>query len=228
MRVLVVAPHPDDEVLGCGGTIRGLSQTGHDVHVCIATRGWEPLFPESQVEQVRGEARQASATLGAKLSFLDLPVTRLAQMPEHELNGAVSRLIDSISPDWVFMPFRSDLHEDHRQLFDALLVALRPLPERSHRVQRILCYETVSETHWAAPGVDPAFEPQVYVDISPHLEAKLDAMRLYASQNRPAPHARSIESIRALAQFRGMTVGLHAAEAFVLLRDVMIRLEARP
>ncbi len=219
MNVLVIAPHPDDEVLGCGGTIRRLADEGHDVHVAIATRGWEPLFPAAQVEQVRGEARAASAALGTKqLHFLDLPVTRLVELPEHELNGAVSKIVSETNPRWVLLPFRSDLHEDHKQLFDAAEVALRPLPGRLD-VERILCYETLSETHWHAPGVEPAFTPHLYIDISAQLPAKLTAMQCYRSQLKDAPNARSLDSIEALAKFRGMTIHRHAAEAFMVMRE---------
>lgn len=219
MNVLVIAPHPDDEVLGCGGTIRRLSDEGHNVHVAIATRGWEPLFPTAQVEQVRGEAEAASKALGTtRLHFMDLPVTRLVELPEHELNGAVSKIVSETDPQWVLLPFRSDLHEDHKQLFDAAEVALRPLPGRLD-VERILCYETLSETHWHAPGVEPAFTPHLYIDISKQLPAKLAAMQCYKSQLKDAPNARSLESIEALAKFRGMTIHRHAAEAFMVMRE---------
>ncbi len=221
MNVLVIAPHPDDEVLGCGGTLRRMVDEGHAVHVAIVTRGWAPLFPDAQVSQVRAEAQAAAARLGvSRLHFLDLPVTKLSHLPEHELNGALHSLIGSVDPQWVFLPFRSDVHEDHRQVYDAALVALRPLPGRLN-VERILCYETLSETHWYGPGIEPPFVPQVYIDISSQLAAKLDAMRLYASQLRSAPNARSIESLEALARFRGMTVHAPAAEAFVLIREAL-------
>lgn len=221
MKMLVVAPHPDDEVLGCGGTIARFASAGHEVGIAIVTKGWEPLFPRAQVEQVRAEAQQAAARLGAAdLRFLDLPVTRLAQMPEHELNAALARLFDETQPEWVFLPFRGDVHEDHRQIFDASMVALRPLPNRVH-VRRILCFETLSETHWQAPGVEPPFVPQLYVDIAAHLPAKLDAMRCYASQLRAAPNARSLASIEALARFRGMTVNCPAAEAYMVVRETV-------
>ncbi|MGD8454583.1 MAG: PIG-L deacetylase family protein [Phycisphaerae bacterium] len=219
MKVLVIAPHPDDEVLGVGGTMHRLSREGHDVTVAIATRGWAPLFPDEQVAQVRAEAQAANALLGVKqVRFLDLPVTTLHLIPEHELNDAFSRLIADEQPACVFLPFPGDRHEDHRQVFDAALVALRPVADRSF-VRRILCYETVSETHWAAPQIEPAFEPQVWYDISADLEAKLAAMRAYASQVRPAPDARSLEAISALATWRGSILGLKAAETFALIRE---------
>lgn len=219
MKVLVVAPHPDDEVLGVGGTIHRLCGEGHDVTVAIATKGWPPLFAESQVSRVRSEAEAANERLGTgELRFLDLPVTRLHALPEHELNGAFETLFSEEAPDWVFLPFPGDRHEDHRQVFDACQVALRPSPD-NRPVRRIACYETVSETHWAAPGVEPVFSPQLFADVSDHLEAKLEAMAQYASQVRPAPDARSLDAVAALARWRGSVVGVAAAEAFMVVRE---------
>lgn len=219
MRLLVVAPHPDDEVLGCGGTIRRMAAAGHEVIVAIATKG-TPLFPAAQVRQVRAEARKAAQRLGiSRLQFLDLPVTTLHSIPEHKLNAVFSRLIASVEPDLVLLPFPGDRHEDHRQVFDAMMVGLRP-DGRRHRVERVACYETVSETHWSAPGVEPAFEPNWYVDISDALEDKLAAMREYQSQLDEGIPARSIEAIEALARFRGSVVGMPAAEAFQIIREL--------
>jgi len=217
-NVLVIAPHPDDEVLGCGGTIRRMVVAGDQVTVAIATKG-TPLFPASQVRQVRAEARQANAALGSKLLFLDLPVTRLHLVPKHRLNRVFGSLIRKIKPDTVFVPFPGDRHEDHRQVFDTAMVAMRP-DGRRHRVLRIACYETVSETHWSAPGLEPGFEPNFHVDISNTLANKLAAMRLYASQLAEGIPARSVEAIEALARFRGSVVAMPAAEAFVLIRDL--------
>jgi len=216
--VLVIAPHPDDEVLGCGGTIARLADDGHPVTVAIVTKG-TPLFPSSQVRRVRAEARQANRSLGVRqLLFLDLPVTTLHLMPEHKLNAVFSRLIARVKPQKVFLPFPGDRHEDHRQVFDAAMVALRP-DGRRHEVNRICCCETVSETHWAAPGLEPAFEPNWHVDITPTLDRKLSAMRLYASQLEEQIPARSITAIEALARFRGSVAGMAAAEAFWIVRD---------
>ena len=218
-NILVVAPHPDDEVLGCGGTIARFAAVGERVTVAIATKG-RPLYPASQVRQVRSEARKASQILGVqKLQFLDMPVTTLHLIPEHRLNAVFVKLVQSEKPDCVFVPFSGDRHQDHREIFDAMMVAMRP-DGRRHRVQRIACYETVSETHWAAPGVEPAFEPDWYVDISENLAAKLAAMRAYASQLAEKIPARSIAAIEALARFRGSVVGMEAAETFQIVRDI--------
>lgn len=221
MKVLVIAPHPDDEVLGAGGTMHRLAAEGHDITVAIVTKGWAPLFPESQVAQVRAEAQAANSLLGVKrVRFMDLPVTRLSALPENELNAAFDRLVQEEKPEWVFLPFAGDRHEDHRQVFDAALVALRPVAGRSY-VKRLLCFETVSETHWSVSQIEPNFEPHVWCDIGAHLEYKLSALKRYESQVRPAPDARSLEAVAALATWRGSVVGLKAAEGFVEVRELI-------
>ncbi len=226
-KVLIIAPHPDDEILGCGGTIRQWVNQGAQVTVAIVTKG-TPLYPAAQVRTVRAEARQAAKRLGvSKLIFLGLPVTALHLIPEHKLNAVFDRLINrQILPDLVFLPFPGDRHEDHRQIFDAAMVALR-CDGRRPPVRRVCCYETVSETHWTAPGLEPAFEPNIYADISETLADKLAAMRCYRSQLAAGIPARSIEAIEALARFRGSVVGVPAAEAFYLIRDLWIKAAAK-
>lgn len=220
MKVLVVSPHPDDEVLGVGGTIARLVSEGNDVTVAIVTKGWEPLFSDSQVEAVRSEARRANEVLGAQsLRFMDLPVTKLNEIPKHELNNKFERLLNEEKPELVFLPFCSDLQEDHRQVFDGCMVALRPLVNREH-VKQVLCYETVSETHRAAAYVEPCFQPQLWVDICEHLSTKMEAMGKYRSQLQAEPNARSAEAISSLAKWRGSMVGMHAAECFVVVREL--------
>lgn len=219
-NVLIIAPHPDDEVLGCGGTIRRHALAGDKVTVAIVTKGWAPLFPAKGVKQVRAEARKADSRLGVKqLLFLDLPVTKLHLLPEARLNRVFAALIRKTTPDIVLLPFPGDRHEDHRQVFDAAMVALRP-DGRRHYASRIACYETVSETHWAAPGIEPAFEPNCHVDIHGTLADKLAAMRTYKSQLAEGVPARSVEALEALARFRGSVVGMEAAEAFCIIRDL--------
>lgn len=222
MKVLVVSPHPDDEVLGVGGTIARLTSEGNDVTVAIVTKGWEPLFTNSQVEQVRSEARDANKVLGVKsLRFMDLPVTKLNEISKHELNKKCEQLISEEEPELVFLPFCGDLQEDHRQVFDACMVALRPVISRKY-VKRVLCYETVSETHRSVACVESCFEPQLWVDISGQLSTKLEAMRRYGSQLQEEPDARSLEAISSLAKWRGSIVGMPAAECFVVVRECWV------
>jgi N-acetylglucosamine malate deacetylase 1 len=218
--VLVIAPHPDDEVLGAGGTIARLTDAGTEVVVAILTKGAPPLFAEKGAAQVRREARAAHERLGvARTVFLDQPAARLDQVPHHQLNRAVDGLLREVSPDLLLLPFAGDIHLDHQLTTLSAMVAARP--HSADFPSRILCYETMSETNWNAPFMTPSFVPNVFVDISAQLERKLEAMRLYGSQQREFPHERSLPALRALAMLRGSTVHRPAAEAFMLVRQVI-------
>lgn len=219
MNILVVAPHPDDEVLGMGGTIAKFVSEGNNVSVAIVTKGWEPLYPKEQVTKVRAEAKKANEIMGVKnLIFMDFPVTKLKQVPMHELNESFAQLVKNEKPELVFLPFHGDRHLDHRCVYESCMVALRP-GQQNNQLKRILCYETVSETHWATAYIEPNFEPQVWNDISQHLSVKLAAMEKYQSQLRPKPDARSIDALTSLAKWRGSVVGMAAAECFILVRE---------
>ncbi len=218
-RVLVVAPHPDDEILGVGGTIARHVAEGAEVHVAIVTKGYAPDFDDAHVAQVRGEAKEAHALLGtAGLHFLDLPAAALDTVPHREINARLARVMSEVVPDTLYIPFNGDLHRDHLETFLSVLVASRP--NRPEAPRAIYAYETLSETNWGAPYLMPSFAPNVYVDITNHLEFKIKAMEVYQSQVKPFPNERSVESLRALAALRGSTVGVRAAEAFVLIRQV--------
>jgi LmbE family N-acetylglucosaminyl deacetylase len=218
-RALVLAPHPDDEILGCGGTIARIVAEGGDVQVAIVTSGQEPRFDRTQVDQVADEAKQAHRLLGiSRTHFLGLPAAELDRMAQADLNDAIGRIVAEVRPDTLFIPFGGDLHFEHRLVFDAALVAARP--RGSDYPSRVYAYETLSETNWSAPGLSPAFRPNVFIDIDDYLEAKLSAFRCFVSQCRPFPDERSIETLRALAALRGSTVTRRAAEAFMLVREV--------
>ncbi|MCH8864912.1 MAG: PIG-L family deacetylase [Chloroflexi bacterium] len=219
-RVLVIAPHPDDEVLGCGGTIAGHVAAGDEVHLCVVTRAYPPEWTEEVIRIKRQEVNEASGILGIKeTSFLDLPTVKLDTLPQKELNNAIARVVDAVKPDVVYLPHKGDLNRDHRLVFEAALVALRPL--EGNTVSRILCYETLSETEWGIPDVESVFIPNVYLDIANTLETKLAAMSAYASELKEYPHPRSLEMLKVLAQKRGSEAGIAAAEAFMLVREIM-------
>ena len=219
-RVLVIAPHPDDEVLGAGGTVARFSDTGAEVVIAIVTKGAAPLFAEAAAANVRREARAAHAHLGvARTVFLDQPAARLDEVPHYQLNRALGELVREVAPDTLLLPFVGDIHLDHQLTFLSAMVAARP--HGAAFPGRILCYETLSETNWNAPFMTPSFVPNVFVDISAQLERKLEAMRLYDSQQRDFPHERSLAAIRALAMLRGSTVHRPAGEAFMLVRQVI-------
>lgn len=219
-RVLVLAPHADDEVLGVGGAMARWASAGHRVQVAVVTRGGPPLFTDAEEDACRAEAREAHARLGvAETRFLDLPAAGLDSLPQRELNACLGEVLGEARPDELYIPFLGDLHLDHQAVFRAALVAARP--NRTGYPRRLYAYETLSETNWNAPALTPAFQPNHFVDISLFLEAKLEAMALYRSQVRPAPSERSLQALRALATLRGATVGLGAAEAFITIRTVL-------
>lgn len=218
-KVLVIAPHPDDEILGCGGTIARLSQSGAEVVVAIVTRGMAPQFSDEFVANIRTEAKTSHAMVGVKETvYLDLPAAALETVPATKLNGTLAKLVQDVRPDTLFVPFVGDIHTDHQLTFLAAMVAARPRDE--YAPKRIYAYETLSETNWYAPGVTPAFVPNVFIDITETLELKLDAFRCFESQVKIFPDERSIEAIRALATVRGASMYLKAAEAFMLIRQI--------
>lgn len=216
---MVLATHPDDEVLGCGGVIARHIAGGDAVSVVVVTRGDPAVFSEAFVENVRQEFRAAMDVLGVTdFHFLDFPAPKLDVVAGHELADGIGKVIRQVGADTVYLPHRGDIHADHQAVFQATLVAARPI--NNCPVRRLLCYETLSETEWAAPFGDDAFIPNLFVNIADYLPRKLEAMACYRSQLYEFPHPRSATTIEALARFRGATAGLPAAEAFMLIREI--------
>lgn len=217
--VLVVAPHPDDEVLGCGGMIKRLSVKNDEVYILIMSRGKKGVYSDDKISNVRQEALAAHNILGVKdTRFLDFPAPELDLISVSELSGAIDKLIREIRPHTLFLPHRGDIHKDHRAVFDAGLVAARPTGNCS--VREIYTYETLSETEWAAPFPDDAFIPDYFADITDVFKVKLEAMKCYKSQLREFPNPRSLKSIEALSNLRGSTVGFINAESFKVIRII--------
>lgn len=221
MKVLVIAPHPDDEVLGCGGVMARHTAEGDEVYVLVVTRGVPELFPPEEIERVRLELKKAHDLLGVKETiFLDFPAPKLDSTPGHLLAGSISKVIRRLEPTVVYLPHRGDIHADHRAVYYAALVACRPIHNRS--VKKLLCYETLSETEWSPPFGEDAFVPTIFVNISDYLAIKLEAMACYESQIQESPGPRTLEAIEVLARMRGNSVGLHAVEAFMLVRELKV------
>lgn len=219
MNILVIAPHPDDEIIGVGGTIAKRVQQGHEVYVCVVTKGQSPMFDQNFIEQGRRECRQADSKLGVKETiFLNFPAVMLENVPRYELNGKIMEVVNKIKPDEVYIPHRGDMQLDHQIIADAAMVAVRP--KYSHVIKRVYAYETLSETGWNIPNVVNDFIPNVYEDIAEQAELKLEVMNYFQSQLSEFPAARSIGAIEALAKYRGATVGVNAAEAFSLIREI--------
>ncbi len=218
-NTLIIAPHPDDEILGCGGTIKKLSASGTRVVVLVATRGKKEMYSEERILNVRNEARKAHKILGVtETRFLDFPAPDLDRVSLAEISGAISEVILEYDIATVYLPHYGDIHHDHRVIFQAGLVATRPV--NGIPVKSIFSYETLSETEWAAPLGDMTFIPTRFVNISDFFNLKLEAMKCFKSQLRDFPNPRSLKAIEALANLRGSTVGFNYAEAFMTIRII--------
>ena len=222
MGVLVVAAHPDDETFGVGGTIARYSEQGNEVWVCILTEG---VTSRHQHIELRKEcASKACQVLGVrKVVFGDLPDQRLDALPLIDVIRPIQECVNELKPDIVFTHFKGDVNQDHRIAFQATMVATRPFGDNT--VRRLLCYETPSSTEWAAPFTGSVFAPNVFVDISATLGKKIRAMEMYAntyiSEVKAYPHPRSCEAVKLYARRWGVTVGLEAAEALMLVRELI-------
>ena len=218
-RVLIVAPHPDDEVLGAGGTIAKYSAQGHEVFVLMVSGHLPPIYSRQVYEETVSEAYLAFSVLGVERSeFLEIPATMIGDQPLHEVNGRISKVVSDFNPHIVLCPY-PDRHVDHRLVFDSVMVATRPVGV-GRDIQIIAAYETLSETHWNAPHIEPNFTPNWVVDISDHISKKLDALACYKSQISEFPGPRSLEAVEALSKFRGTQAGFGYGEGFHIVRMI--------
>ena len=217
-QILVVASHPDDEILGCGGTIARHSAFGDSVQVLFVADGISSRGGEFNLEHHREISEVANRLVGAKSPiFLDFPDNQLDSLPLLEIVRSIEDQIERISPTTVYTHFSGDLNIDHSIVNRAVLTACRPQPNSS--VREIYSFEVPSSTGWFPTGGGcHAFEPRLFVDISNTLQDKLAALKVYSEEMRPFPHSRSYENIEHLARYRGASVGLKAAEGFVVER----------
>jgi len=225
--VLVVAAHPDDEVLGCGGTIARHADAGDRVQVLILAEG----ATSRQLQRDRGQAgdelsalaqaaQQARVILGAQgVELLDFPDNRLDSVDRLDLVKQIEERIARYQPHVVYVHHAGDVNVDHRRLHEAVVTACRPTPGQP--VRRLLSFEVASSSEWQPPGSAPPFQPNWFVDISAQWPRKREALAAYDSEMRLWPHARSLEALEHLARWRGAQVGVDAAEAFCLLRQLV-------
>ena len=226
-RLLVVGAHPDDEMLGCAGTLARHAEAGHEVHILIAGEGATARSPEissggtpAEVQALREAAKRAAAAIGAlEPRFLGLPDERLDGMHLLDLVKRLENVLEEVRPTVVYTHHGGDLNLDHRLIHQAVMTACRPMPGQG--VRCIYTYETVSSTEWGSGATGEFFAPTRFVEISAQLEKKMEALRIYHAEMRPFPHARSLEGIRALAALRGTSVGMEAAEAFMVVRELV-------
>ena len=222
-KLLIIAPHADDEVLGCGATMAKACAKGDEVYVLICTNasvGAPELFSAELIKQIRNEAVTAHKFIGIKETFfLDLPAPALDQYPRYKMSNEISAIIKRIGADTVYIPHRGDCHKDHAIIHECAMVACRPLANCS--VKHVYAYETLSETEWGEPVAADFFVPVRYNTFNAkEFQKKLDAMSSFKSQLYPFPASRSLEAIEALAKYRGCTVSADRAEAFEVIRDI--------
>jgi LmbE family N-acetylglucosaminyl deacetylase len=216
-NICIIAPHPDDEVLGLGGSIKKFTENGIKVNLLIISGHLPPLYPQSSFETTKHECLKSSSILGVNdVEFAEIPATFIQNEPISKLNGIIQSFIFKHLPNTVFIPF-PDRHVDHKLIFEACMVCTRPTGKFWPKL--VLTYETLSETDWNAPYIEPVFIPEWFIDIDDYLEIKLQALNCYQSQIKNN-ESRNVEAVEALAKYRGSQNGYKNAEGFKLIRSL--------
>jgi N-acetylglucosamine malate deacetylase 1 len=221
-RILVLAAHPDDEVLGCGATIARHVQNGDEVRVVILAEGIRSRGSsdaENLISELRVVAQKANKVLGVEsLEFQSFPDNQMDTVSRLEVAQAIEKIIKSYSPTTIYTHNGHDVNIDHRRIFEAVVIAGRAQPGST--IQEILSFEVPSSTEWQLSPSVP-FVPNWFVNVSDTIKKKLQALEVYSGEMRPWPHARSIKAVEHLMRWRGASVGYEAAEAFVLQRKLI-------
>ncbi|MCK4319945.1 PIG-L family deacetylase [Candidatus Micrarchaeota archaeon] len=221
MKVLVVAAHPDDEVLGAGATIAKHTEKGDDVKVLILGTGVtsrEVENPRLKVEELVNDSKRALSLLDVSdIIHLDFPDNQFDSVSLLDIIKEVEKIVSKFNPETVYTHHWGDLNVDHRLTFDAVLTACRPF---SSNVRKILCFEVLSSTECTIQSVQNSFAPNYFVECKKTIKKKIDALKEYKSEIKKCPHPRSLESVEYLSRYRGTMIGREYAEAFVLVRDI--------
>jgi LmbE family N-acetylglucosaminyl deacetylase len=216
-NILIIAPHPDDETLGVGGTAAKFVSQGYKVFVLIISGHLPPLYSKEAYLKTVEEAKAAFKILGIEdFRFFEIPATLIGDTPVHILNKKICDVVEEVNPKIVFTCF-PDRHIDHKLVFDSVMVATRPVGFGKN-IEIVAAYETLSETHWNSPHIEANFTPNWVIDITDFMDTKLNALACYESQIPAFPGSRSIKAIEALAIFRGTQSGFGYGEAFEIIR----------
>ena len=221
-QVMVVAPHPDDETLGCGGTLLRHAAQGDEIHWLIMTQiDGESGFSPECIERRSKEIDRVAAAYGfSTVHQLNFTTTCLDTYPRGDLVSAVSTMITQVQPEILYLPYRNDIHSDHAAVFDAVASCTKSF--RYPSLVSVRVYETLSETEFSIRPDDGGFKPNLWINISDHLDEKIEIMKLYKGEIGEHPFPRSEKNISALAALRGATAGVGAAESFMCVIERVI------
>ena len=219
-KVLVVAIHPDDETLGCGGTLLKHKESGDEIHWLIATEMTvEHGFKESVVRKRKEEIQKVNRLYNFdSINRLGFPTTKIDNNDTSFLVNKISKIFNQIKPDTVYLPFKSDVHSDHRCFFNAAFSCTKSF--RYPFIKRVYMMETLSETEFAPSTKEDSFIPNIFIDISDYIDKKIDIMKVFESEIGDHPFPRSVRNIKALATFRGASSNCNYAESFMLLKEI--------
>ncbi|MCP4568411.1 MAG: PIG-L family deacetylase [FCB group bacterium] len=228
--VLVIAAHPDDEILGCGGAMAGHIDDGDSVHTAIMAEGItsrddkrDRSKRQNELARLHEAVHKANAILGVTdITLFDFPDNRMDGLERLDVIKVVESLIEKVNPDIIYTHHRGDVNVDHGVVHDAVVTACRPLPGHKYP-HTLLFFEVPSSTEWQPPDTSAPFVPGWFTDISSALDRKLKALSEYGSEMCPWPHPRSLRAVEHLARWRGATIGVDAAEAFMLGRRLNFR-----
>ena len=223
MSVLCIVAHPDDEVLGGGGTLARHAADGDDVHVCILSDGVTSRYDdteaaETEIEQRRQRAWQAAETLGASVNLYGFPDNSFDTVPLLDIVQTIEAEISERNPQTIYTHHYGDLNVDHELTCRATITATRPLADSD--IKRVLAFETLSASEWSVPRSNNAFQPTSFVDITDSLDTKMEALSVYDHELRDPPHPRTVDTVRKNADVWGSKSGVSAAEPFELLREI--------
>jgi len=218
-KVLVVAPHPDDETLMCGGTLLKHKENNDHVYWMVVTSisteyGWDKQIVDRRQKEISLVSKMYRFEKTFQLNF---PTTQLSEVPRNDIISAISKIFNEVLPDIVYLPNRSDVHSDHQIVFQAAYACTKNF--RYPFIKRVIVGETLSETEFAPPLSGDTFQPNVFVDVTDFFKIKCDIMQLYSNEVMRNPFPRSVVSIEALAKYRGSRIGVRYAEAFMLLYE---------